>query len=581
MRDPRRSRSAALARPAVAALLCAGGVAAVSALGAAPASAVTEGSSTTSSFVPTATKALDLNGATLLGPTDPSTPITVRAVLNLRDMSGLNAFIANPGSTPLTPSEFDATYGPTSAQVQSVESYLESAGFSDVSATPNGILVSASGTVGEAEQAFDTSISSYELAGQEVFANTTAASVPSDIASSVGAVLGLNDVDAMHSTLRTQADSTPNPAVPASGTSLPQYDVSYTPNQFPGIYGATAATPTGAKTSIAIIAEGDLTQVVQDLRTEEKLNDLPQVPVKIVPTGIASPDTSGADEWDMDTQVSTAMAGTVKKLYLYDATSLTDSDLALAFNDFASQDVAQAGSASLGECETFPYLDGSMLADDEAFAEAAAQGQSFFASSGDTGGSCAVEDTNGVPDSGPPQVNYPASSPYVTAVGGTTLLTNSDGSYDEEIAWNSGGGGTSLWESAPYWQSGVVPGATAGKGVPDIAMDADPYSGVTLVIDGTESEGYGGTSLSSPLALGVWARLESGHANKLGMASPALYATYSAGSCTALEVTNYCTTAAFHDITLGTNGAYAATPGWDYTTGLGSFDIQEAEQLVK
>lgn len=537
--------------------------------------ASSSGATTAAGWAPTATQALPLTDATSLGAAPASQSITVRAVLNLRNQSALDSLIDEGGSA-LTPAQFLASYGPTSAQVSAVESYLQGEGFSDFSVTSNNLIVSATGTVGDAESAFDTSIGSFEQDGAQVFANTTGANVPTSLATTVGAVLGLNDIDGMHSTLKTTADTSPS-----ISTGVPQYPASYTPNQFPGIYGATSATPTGSKTSIAIIAEGDLTQVVNDLRLEEAANGLPKVAVTIVPTGIASPDTSGMDEWDMDTQVSTGMADKVKELYLYDATSLTDSDLALAFSDFASQDKAQAGSASLGECETLPYLDGSMLADDESFAEAAAQGQSFFASSGDTGASCAVTDTNGVPDSGPPDVNYPASSPYVTAVGGTTLLTNSNGSYDEEIAWNSGGGGVSVWETAPYWQDGIVPGSDAGKGVPDIAMDADPYSGVTLFIDGTETEGYGGTSLSSPLALGVWARLESGHSNDLGMASRDLYATYSAGTCTELEVTDYCTTPAFNDITLGTNGAYTAGPGWDYTTGLGSFDIESAEQLIK
>lgn len=148
-------------------------------------------------------------------------------------------------------------------------------------------------------------------------------------------------------------------------------------------------TATGSKTNIAIFAEGDLSGVVKDLRTEEAAYHLPQVPYSIVPVGLASPDTSGADEWDLDMQYSTGMAGTVAHLYIYDTTSLTDSDIALEFSRFASQDVAKAGSASFGECETFPYLDGSMLADDEVFAEAAAQGQTVFASTGDTGGACA------------------------------------------------------------------------------------------------------------------------------------------------------------------------------------------------
>lgn len=568
MRDRRRMRPGLPA----AALLVAGGLAGTAGL-----SAVSAGASTNSAttWVGTSTRAMTLSKATLIGKTDSARKLTIRAVLKFRNETELNKRIASSAKA-LTPSEFRTDFGPTKAQVSSVRSYLSKEGFKDISATSNGLLVSATGTVAQVEKAFDTSLKTFTQLGHQVYANVTAARVPASLSHTVGAVLGLNDIVGMHSPLKTTADTKPS-----LSTGTPQYDVSYRPIQFAGIYGATSSTPTGGKTAIGIIAEGDLTQVVKDLRLAEKASNLPEVPVTIVHAGIASSDTSGMDEWDMDTQSSTGIARSVKALYLYDATSLTDSDLALAIDKFAAQDAVRAASASLGECETLPYLDGSMLADDEAFAEAAAQGQSFFASSGDTGPSCAVTDTNGVPDSGPPNTNYPASSPYVTAVGGTTLLTTAKNAYDEEIAWNAGGGGSSVWETAPAWQDGVVPGSTAGKGVPDIAMDADPYSGVTLFIDGTEQEGYGGTSLSSPLALGVWARLESGHGNSLGMASPDLYDTYDAGSCTSAEVTNVCSTAAFHDITLGTNGGFAATPGWDYTTGLGSFDIAEAEQLIK
>lgn len=264
----------------------------------------------------------------------------------------------------------------------------------------------------------------------------------------------------------------------------------------------------GANTPIAIFAEGDLTGVVKDLRTAEAAFHLTQVPVTVIHTGLASTDTSGADEWDLDSQYTTGMAQNVKALYFYDATSLTDSDLALAFSRFATDKKALIGNASFGECEAFPYIDGSMLVDDEIFAQAASQGQTVFASSGDTGGFCPVGvGTNGVP-AGAPLVQYPAASPYVTAVGGTTLLTNSDGSYNNEIAWYAGGGGISQFEYPGRWQftANVPSTATGSRGVPDIAMVADPESGAVVYVNGAPLV-VGGTSLSSPLAVGVWARI--------------------------------------------------------------------------
>ncbi|HEX4484797.1 MAG TPA: hypothetical protein VH088_00930 [Terriglobales bacterium] len=190
----------------------------------------------------------------------------------------------------------------------------------------------------------------------------------------------------------------------------------------------------------------------------------------------------------------------------------------------------------------------------------------MFASSGDNGSACGVAPTNGVPASGPPFVEYPASSSYVIGVGGTTLLTNSDGTYNNEAAWYAGGGGLSQFELSPFWQAPVNVASTVGRAVPDVAMDADPESGAYVFVSGAEACCYGGTSLSSPMALGVFARLQSGHLNSLGHAGQVFYKG-------ATPLPSDASPAGFHDIILGTNGAFIALPGYDYTTGLGSFDI--------
>jgi pseudomonalisin len=393
------------------------------------------------------------------------------------------------------------------------------------------------------------------VGGVTGFVNITSAALPAEIAPSVLSVLGLNTIGQMRSTL----------ALPG-----PQYLASYTPKQFQTIYGATDAS-TGKTASIAIMAEGNMTGVIADLRTAEAAFGLPKVPVQVVQVGVASPDVSGADEWDMDTQYSTGMANDVKKLYLYTTTSLSDSDLALEFSHWVTDDLAKAASASLGECEIFPYIDGSMAIDDEIFLEAAAQGQTFFASSGDTGSFCPVgpAGVNGVP-LGAPLVNYPAASPYVVGVGGTSLLTNTDGSYNSEITWATGGGGISQFEGSPNWQASAVSllGTANLRGVPDIAMDADPNSGAIVYVDGAAEE-VGGTSLSSPLALGVWARAMSAN-HKIGAAGPRLYGLYDGTTTPATYPKG-----GFHDIVLGTNTLYTALPGYDLTTGLGTFIVDQ------
>jgi subtilase family serine protease len=109
------------------------------------------------------------------------------------------------------------------------------------------------------------------------------------------------------------------------------------------------------------------------------------------------------------------------------------------------------------------------------------------------------------------------------------------------------------------------------KGVPDVAMDGDAQlSPAAIVVNGADT-GVGGTSLSSPLALGAWARLQSTHSNKLGFAPLALY-PLAPGLLKAAT--------GFRDIVVGTNGEFVATPGWDYTTGLGTFDISALDAAL-
>lgn len=518
----------------------------------------------------TATGAEPTAAFTALGPLSSSQALPITVDLALRNRAVLDQDIAS--GVVLTPAQFNAQFAPAAASASQVAAYLRQFGLTGIAVNANNTLVTASATVAQAQSAFNTRLQSFKVGAKMMFANTAAAEVPASLGGVVQAVLGLNNVAAMQ--------PAPLPASSASSCLISGigYPCTYNPQGFWKAYDASSAS-TGSATPIAIFAEGNLTQVVKDLRQEETANALPQVPVTVVPTGPASTDTSGADEWDLDTQYSTGMADTVSQLYIYDAPSLSDADTTTEFEAFVQMDKAKAASASFGECEYQAKQDGSLAADDQIFAEAAVQGQTVFASAGDTGGFCPLPvSENGVP-AGFPDVNYPASSKYVVAVGGTTLITNTSGGYGAELAWLAGGGGISIFESYPTWQaSDGVTGLVAstvcglhllnincGRTVPDIAMDADPESGANVYVSGTP-EGVGGTSLSSPLALGVWARLETADHNGLTFASPILYKRL--GS------------AAFHDVILGDTGPYPATPGYDLATGIGTFDVAKAQGII-
>jgi subtilase family serine protease len=534
----------------------------------------------------TATKALTLKDASLLGPLNSTTALHVLIGLKLQNAAQVQPTLkamVTPGNalygTSFTTSQFMARFAPTSAQVEAVEKYLTSYGFKNLGVESNNLVIQADATAGEVEAAFNTTLVSYLQNGEKVFANTADARVPSSLSGTVGAVLGLNNLPGL------SIPTPPSTTNLLNGYSPQDFQVAYNAN-YPADAGGKQKLDSGGNTAIAVIAEGDLTQVVADLRSFEKANKLPEAPVTIVNAGLASADTSGEDEWDLDSQSSTGIAEQVERLYFYVATSLTDSDIALAISKAVSQNAVKAFNMSFGECEILPYLDGAMLVDDEEFAEAALQGQTPFASSGDNGSACPVLPTNGVPGSGLPDVAYPAS-PYVIASGGTDLFTNSDYTYNTETSWYSGGGGISLVETAPFWQSytgggatPIVPSAEAGaRGVPDVAMCADPNACAANIYVGGVVEGVGGTSLSSPLSMGAWARIESAHANKLGFAGPLIYQLASSGNPTALPPT-LPSTGPFNDVVLGSNGTYTALPGWDYTTGLGSWNIFEVNKAL-
>lgn len=559
------------------------------------------------SWVSTATKAYPaqyVSNLTLTGPLAASTTMHIAVGLQEQNESQVQPTLKRmitPGDslfgTSLTVDQFAAQFGATSTQVQAVTTYLTNSGFANVTVAPNNLIIEADGTAGEVEAAFNTSLSQYSLNGVMVFANTTAAQVPSSLSGIVVAVLGLNNIAQLHADItklstgpQTFTDPCTPPECPTPDTSnetftAQQYQIAYDaacPSDNPTC--AAHNFPTGSTTAVGIIAEGDLTQVVKDLRTYETTYSLPQVPVTIVNAGIASADTSGEDEWDLDSQTSTGIAQQVSHLYFYVATSLTDSDIALAINKAVTSNKVRAFNMSFGECEFSPFLDGAMLVDDEVFGEAALQGITPFASADDQGSACPVAPTNGVPLSGPPDTSYPASSPYVVAVGGTNLFTNADYTFDFEVAWEGSGGGISVFETAPFWQSftgtgsePIVPSAAAGqRGVPDVSMCAGgtelAICAANIFVDGTATL-VGGTSLSSPLAMGSWARIESAHKGGLGFAAPLLYQL--ANGAPTLSSPD------FNDVLTGGNGLFTALPGYDFVTGLGSFDIRKVSSVIQ
>jgi subtilase family serine protease len=538
----------------------------------------------------TATKAVTYKG-TQLGATPASTPLHLAVALKARNsaqmMRALKA-LYRPGSATyhqfLTPDQWNAAYAPTTTALSEVQNYLRAQGFTNITATGNRLVVQADGTAAQAERAFHTSLVSYRLGTDLVYGNTSPAEVPSNLASIVSAVIGLNNLplNAIKPTV-TNAAGSPSTA-------------GLFPAQFQTTYDAVG-TSTGGRTAIAILTEGDTKGVITSLRYAEQQEQMPTVPVTVVKVGPQSTDTSGADEFDMDSQVSTMVASRVTRLYMYNIGALLDSEVTADFATYVSQDAAQALSASIGGCEINSYLDGSELTTDVVMQQGAMQGQSLFASSGDNGDACMYVAAIGAP-AGVPGVNWPASGTFDTAVGGTSLVSDANGNRIQELGWAGSGGGISYVENPGWWTQDTDPAfsgeyVTGGRAVPDVALDADPNVATPAKIYVGNSIAYvGGTSLSSPMMLGFWARMESAHANKLGLASIPLYRVYDAvnpgitvddpaGVPVIVPNPNPAPVRGFTDIVAGSNGLYQATPGYDEVTGLGAPDVKQLVKVIK
>jgi pseudomonalisin len=490
--------------------------------------------------------------------------MSVTLTLAQRNQSALEALVAKPHAA-LTPAQFDAQFAPSTATVDAIRSWASANHLTVSSVSSNRLLVTLAGSSGQLSSALQTGFERFHSAAEgSFFAASKPAHLPASFASSVTSVVGLSSLAKVAvpapSVRSASALSAGRAALSATGLpGLPSglnYPATYTPQQLNAMYDSPS-TATGSGQQLAIMTEGDVSQPKADLATFEKTYGLPAVTWNQINVGTPSTDTSGDDEWDLDSQYSTAFAPGVTTLNVYVGPSLNDSDILTTINKWVTDDIAQQGSFSAGECDLLADASGFTSGLDAVLKQADAQGQTMFFSSGDTGSQCpAITGVNGVP-AGIPDTNYPASSPFGIGVGGTSVLDNNPLS---EIAWYAGGGGLSPIEPTASFQANAkVLGVTVppSRGVPDVSLDADPESGYDVVVDGAV-EGIGGTSASAPSWQGIWARVNGAHAG-LGFAGPVLYSTEPSS--------------AFHDITVGANGAYTAGPGYDLVTGLGTPDI--------
>ena len=540
-----------------------------------------------------------------LGPADPSLQIpfvtlTMKpSAAQQSELEGLLARQADRSSADyhrwLTPEQFGDRFGLSPADYEVVISWLGSHHLHVDQVARARNFVTFSGAARDMGAAFQTTIhrysdGRYSNGGQEHFANSTAVSIPAALADLASGIRGLDDFGRL-------------PPAPQPDYTLGNGVTELAPDDWATIYDVAplyAMGINGAGQRVGILGRSDMNQAyINQFRSQFGL------PPVTVEQHLIGPDpgvTNAASEAALDLEWAGAIARGATLVYIY-AGSFPD-----AAQGAIDQNLATVLSESYGTCEPLSGVGNRLMAQ-----QANAQGITWVASSGDSGAAgCDPHgffnaSNNATTVSDGPAVGIPASFPEVTAVGGTEFneggghywnaSNQPDGSsaisYIPEVVWNdtgaggllASGGGPSMYFSKPAWQAGPGVPNDNFRDVPDVSFSAsgnhDPY----MVINSNGEVPSGGTSASSPSFAGVVALLNQYLVGQgvqstpgLGNINPTLYR---------LART---TTKVFHDITQGNNMVpcmagspgcvngllgYAAGPGYDLATGLGSIDIYQ------
>jgi kumamolisin len=454
-------------------------------------------------------------------------------------------FTMPPDGVPerLTREEFASRYGADPASVELVRAFAQEFGLRVDPAQAGPCTMQLSGGVDAMEKAFGVSLKTATTDVGTFRVREGVLYLPEELQGHVLAVLGLDN--------RPQARPPFRIAQPDAA------NVSYTPVQVGALYGFPAgATASGQTIGLIELGggyrEADVTAYFQSLSLPA-----PAITAVSVDGGTNTPgDANGADgEVMLDIEVSGSIASGAK-IAVYFAPN-TDQGFIDAVTTAVHDTTNKPSviSISWGGPES-TWTGQASTALDAACQAAAAVGVTITVAAGDDGSTDGETGNN---------VDFPASSPYVLACGGTTL-EGSGTRISSEVVWNelaidegATGGGVSNLFPLPTWQANSkVPAPTTsggGRGVPDVAGDADPSTGYEVRVDG-ETTVIGGTSAVAPLWAGLIALANQQNGVAAGFANPRLYAAGAAK--------------VFRDITQGNNGAFSAGPGWDACSGQGS-----------
>ncbi len=498
----------------------------------------------------------------------------------------------------LTPEQFGSRFGVNETDLSKVKDWLENSGFTNVQVSRSQMFVRLSGTAAGVNRLFGVALHQYRRNGKTFYANSAEPVFPRALEGLVSGLKGLTNNHA-HPFLRRRLY--PQISIGINGNHfLAPADLATIYNLNP-IYGQGTD---GTGQTIAVVGQSDIN--VFDIEAFQEAAGLPiKDPQVIVAGSDPGSDPDDESEADLDLEWAGGIARGATILYVNSPDALDSAVYAIDNN------LAAIVSISYGLCEA-GMAPADLATYDAAFQQANAQGITVVTASGDTGAAACDDDqdTAGTPETAASlglAVSYPASSAYVTAVGGTAFdeaqgtFWNSSGnaiSYIPEIAWNdtltfkalaASGGGASQTFAKPAWQQGSGVPNDLYRDVPDIALSASPEHDPYLICTvGSCSNGFapplsklyfvGGTSCAAPVFSGILALLNQNSQGQQGNVNPAMYALASFNS------------GVFHDIELGDNKVpcvagtpdctkgtlgYSAGLGYDQVTGLGSLDATQ------
>jgi len=586
------------------------------------------------------------NAKNYVSAANPRDDIGFRVYLEWNNPAAVEALaqaVSNPSSSSyrafLTPQQFRQQFAPSQAQVGAVQAWLRSQGFAVEYTPQNNHYVSAEGTIAQAAAAFGTSFGMYSIQGLTLRSPSSDVSVPNSLAAVVSGVVGLDDSAQLVNTNHTTGDAPPPAAFvsaqpcsnywgekqavgftnPYGPGTLPYAPCGYTPDQIKGAYGLGSTGLDGSGQTVAIIDAYAAPTIVSDVNQWSMNRGLPTMTAHQF-TQVVAPGTYHHPErglkqdpqgWygeeTLDVEAVHGMAPGADIVFVGAPNNFQDLDAAL--NHVVDRALAPIVSNSYGfNTELLPG--GFIKPVEDTILQGVVEGIGIYFSSGDNSDESLVE--------GYITTDWPASSPFVTAVGGTTLAVGASNNYLFETGWGTytsswtgtawsptppgtwlygGGGGVSRIFAEPSYQQGVVPNSVftaqgrIGRAVPDISANADPNAGYLIGESQTFPDGtvqyseyrIGGTSLSSPLVAGIMALADQAAGAPHGFANPLFYANAGAftdvtspASTVAVVRTNYNNSIdasaglSYRLRTANQTLSLQTTPGYDDVTGLGS-----------